>query len=187
MQLEGPVAHTGPDTFIIRVHFYLGNGGDKNDYSAVRRARRAPPGCRPVYWCHGSPGEPSIMGTFVDTDPLLSSTSTCCKSFKQTVLCFMGPLSFNNRNKSLVISCWIFTQFAPKSILGFSSPLSFSCYTFDFFSSCIWFLFCPKCRRKKKKKKLYIYIYIYIHTHTHTHTQMTAMMSMFLISKFDFL
>lgn len=46
MQLEGSVAHTGPDTFIIRVHFYLGNGEDKNDYSAVRRARRGPPGCR---------------------------------------------------------------------------------------------------------------------------------------------
>lgn len=46
MQLEGSVAHTGPDTFIIRVHFYLENGEDKNDYSAVQRARRGPPGCR---------------------------------------------------------------------------------------------------------------------------------------------
>lgn len=123
MQLEGPVAHTGPDTFIIRVHFYLGNGGDKNDYSAVRRARRAPPGCRRGVLVPRQPRRAIHNGHVCRHGPppclpLLSSTSTCCKSFKLTVLWFMGPLSFNNRNKSLVISCWIFTHSLPKVFWG---------------------------------------------------------------------
>lgn len=128
MQLEGPVAHTGPDTFIIRVHFYLGNGEDKNDYSAVWRARRAPPGSRPGALVPRQPRRAIHNGHICRQGPpprlpLLSSTSTCCKSFKQTALWFMKPLSFNNRNKSQVISCCIITSFTPKCIFGCSSSL----------------------------------------------------------------
>lgn len=75
MQLEGPVAHTGPDTFIIRVHFYLGNGGDKNDYSAVRRARRAPPGCRPGALVPRQPRRAIHNGHICRQGPLLVSPS----------------------------------------------------------------------------------------------------------------
>lgn len=97
-----------------------------------------------VHWCHGSPGEPSIMGTFVDKDPLLVSPSFLppppaarASSKQRCGLWSHFLLTTEIRVKSFPVVSLL--RSLPNVFLG-APVLSFS-YSMHVFSSCLWFIF----------------------------------------------